>query len=311
MSNNKPQTIQIFLPDGNPTSIKIADLTNRMLTAVLFPRNKLFEVCSRPEINRYGVYFLFGYDDEKAKPICYIGETENCVDRIKMHNKGKDFWTHAIVISSKSNTFTKSHVKYLEYLCIENANKIGRYDTENSTAPSRAHVSESLEADLQDNFETIKILLATLGYPIFEEIVKRSNINNEENRNEKENKSNEILYCKGKNAKAEGKMVDDGFVVFKNSTSNIEETITAGNWVTGTRKKLLESKILKIENSVYIFTEDYLFGSPSTAAAAVLGRRANGWTEWKNKEGVTIDKLYRQDVDESNTGRTENVNSEV
>jgi hypothetical protein len=69
----RPQTIQIFLPDGNPTNIKIADLTNRMMTTVLFPRNKLVEVGVRDEVKKYGVYFLFGYSDEKAKPICYIG----------------------------------------------------------------------------------------------------------------------------------------------------------------------------------------------------------------------------------------------
>ena len=67
MTSPKPQTIQIFLPDGNPTSIKIADLTNRMITAILFPRNKLIEVGSRTEVRKYGVYFLFGYNDEKSE----------------------------------------------------------------------------------------------------------------------------------------------------------------------------------------------------------------------------------------------------
>ena len=43
-----------------------------------------------------------------------------------------------------------------------------------------------------------------------------------------------------------------------------------------------------------------MFGSPSAAAAAVLGRRANGWTEWKDKEGKTIDKLFRNDIENSN-----------
>lgn len=284
MTTNKPQTIQIFLPDGNPTSIKIADLTNRMMTAVLFPRNKIVEVGSRDEVKRYGVYFLFGYNDEKAKPICYIGETEDCFERIKSHNKSKDFWTHAIIITSKSNTFTKSHVKFLEYLCVKYANEIGRYDTENLATPAKPHITESMEADLLDNYETIKILLATLGFPLLEEL-KINTV-----------KKKEILYCKGKDAKAEGDMVDEGFVVFKGSIANKQETVTAGSWVSGNRKKLFDSKILKEDNGVLVFTEDYLFGSPSTAAATVLGRKANGWTEWKNKEGRTIDSLYRSEI---------------
>ncbi|MBK8368898.1 MAG: GIY-YIG nuclease family protein [Bacteroidetes bacterium] len=222
----RPQTIQIFLPDGNPTSIKIADLTNRMMTAVLFPRNKLVEVGVRDEVKKYGVYFLFGYSDEKAKPICYIGETEDCYERIKTHNKNKDFWYHAIVITSKSNTFTKSHVKYLEYLCIKNANEISRFDTENLATPAKPYITESMEADLLDNYDTVKILLATLGYPIFEEIKKSLE------------KKKEILFCKGKDASAEGDMVDDGFVVFKGSVANREESNTAGTWSCGMRKKI-------------------------------------------------------------------------
>lgn len=282
----RPQTIQIFLPDGNPTSIKIADLTNRMIVAVLIPRNKLIDCGIRPEVRKYGIYFLFGVNEDKAKPICYIGETEDCFERIKTHNKGKDFWNYAVVISSKSNTFTKSHVKYLEYLCIKAANEIGRYDTDNLSTPAKPYITESMEADLLDNFETVKILLSTLGYPIFEEIRKSV-------------KQKEILYCKGKDAKGEGEMIDDGFVVLKGSKATKEETKTAGSWVTGMRKKLVDDKILAQEDGVLVFMEDFIFGSPSAAAGAILGRRANGWTEWKNKEGKTIAQIYRIDIAET------------
>ncbi|HEY1039422.1 MAG TPA: GIY-YIG nuclease family protein, partial [Bacteroidia bacterium] len=94
---DRPQTIQIFLPDGNPTSVKIADLTNRMIIATLVPRKKLSDVSSRQEVKKYGIYFLFGINEEKAKPIAYIGETDNCFTRLNTHNREKDFWTHAVV----------------------------------------------------------------------------------------------------------------------------------------------------------------------------------------------------------------------
>ena len=54
----RPQTIQIFLPDGNPSSIKIADLTNRLIFATLIPRKKLIESGERNEIRKYGMYFF-------------------------------------------------------------------------------------------------------------------------------------------------------------------------------------------------------------------------------------------------------------
>ncbi len=280
----RPQTIQIFLPDGNPTSIKIADLTNRMIVAVLIPRNKLTDCGVRPEVRKYGIYFLFGINEDKAKPIGYIGETEDCFERLKTHNKSKDFWNYAIVITSKSNTFTKSPVKFLEHICIKTANEIGRYDTDNLAIPSKPYITESMEADLLDNFDTIKVLLSTLGFPIFEEIRKSSA------------RKRDILYCKGKDATAQGEMTDDGFVVLKGSKANKDETKTVGNWIAGLRKRLFDDKIIYQENGVFVFAEDFIFRSPSAAAAAILGRSANGWTEWKDKNGKTIDEIYRIDT---------------
>jgi len=278
---NKPQTIQIFLPDGSPTSIREAEITNRLIKAILFPRNKLEEVSKREMVHYTGVYFLFGTDEDGSKPIVYIGEGEDCFKRIQEHNRKKDFWTYCIVVTTKTNEYTKTDVKYLEHYCLGQAEKVGRFRTENGKDSQRPSVPETREHDLLDNFETIKILLATLGYPLFEDLRKTKS-------------DKETLYCKGKEASAQGDMVDDGFIVYKDSKANKEETVTAGIWVTGHRKKLIDSKILVEEGGVLVFKEDYIFGSPSTAAATVLGRRANGWTEWKNKEGVTIDELYRK-----------------
>ena len=38
---NIGKTIQIFLPDGNPRSVKIAEITSRTVQAILIPRSKL------------------------------------------------------------------------------------------------------------------------------------------------------------------------------------------------------------------------------------------------------------------------------
>ena len=39
----------------------------------------------------------------------------------------------------------------------------GRYRVDNTNAPSRPRVSEPVEADLEDNLDTIKVLVSTLG----------------------------------------------------------------------------------------------------------------------------------------------------
>ena len=60
------------------------------------------------------------------------------------------------------------------------------------------------------------------------------------------------------------------------------------------RDELIASGLLKKEKDHYLLQDNKVFSSVSTAAAIVLGRRANGWTEWKNKDGKTLDELERK-----------------
>ena len=57
---------------------------------------------------------------------------------------------------------------------------------------------------------------------------------------------------------------------------------------------MIVSGLLKKQGDHYILQENKLFASVSSAAAIVLGRRANGWLEWKNSEGKTLDELERK-----------------
>ena len=61
------------------------------------------------------------------------------------------------------------------------------------------------------------------------------------------------------------------------------------------RKELLEKGVLTDhdENS-YIFTQDYIFQSPSAACGAIIARSCNGWTGWKDKEGKTLEENKRK-----------------
>jgi hypothetical protein len=281
MTKPKPKTIQIFLPDGNPRGIKIAEITSRTVQAILIPRPSLEDAAKRVEVQGVAVYFLIGASDETNKPVLYIGEAESCIARLRQHNKSKDFWTVALVVSSKTQFFTKSHVKYLEWYCYETAKQANRYILENSQAPSKPFISESLEADLLDNFETAKILISTLGYPFFDII-------------EKPKQKKDILICKGKDALAQGEYSEEGLVVFAGSKANIDEAKSVQQWITETRRKLVKQGVMKLDGNVYTFTSNHPFSSPSGAAGVVLGRTANGWIEWKYQDGRTLNEVKRQ-----------------
>lgn len=278
----RPQTIQIFLPDGSPRGIKIAELTNRVVKAILIPRNQLDNAGKRKEVGDVGCYFLFGEDENSAKPMVYIGEAENCLKRLKKHNREKEFWTHAVVFVSRIGAFTKAHAKYMEHLGLKKAKEVNRYNLFNPNNSAKPFVTESMEADLLDSFETVTVLLSTLGYPIFDSISKKAVA------------KKELFFINAKGIKAEGDLIDDGFVVFKDSEATIKATPSCHQFIINARQQLVKDNILMEQNGKYIFKEDHVFSSPSTAAGVVQGRAANGWVDWKDKNGKTLNELKRQ-----------------
>ncbi len=61
------------------------------------------------------------------------------------------------------------------------------------------------------------------------------------------------------------------------------------------RQRLIERGVLQSDGQdALVFTKDHLFKAPSGGAIALMGRNANGWTEWKNAEGLTLHQLLRE-----------------
>src|SRR5690625_3788073 len=202
---NKGRTIQIFLPFGSPRGIKIAEITNRTVQAIYIPRNELNKAGERSEAEGVGVYYLFGQNEENSKPEVYVGETENCLVRLKKHNRTKDFWDTAIVFvtNNAQNQFTKTDIKFLERLSYDKAKTISRFKL-NQTVPQASFVPEWRQVDLYDIFETMKILLSTLGYPVFDEIRKSA-----------ESDTENIFYYEGKGIKAKSEYMKTDLLSLK------------------------------------------------------------------------------------------------
>lgn len=281
MSNPIGKTIQIFLPDGNPRGVKIAEFTSRTVQTVLVPRAQLEFACTRKELSKVGLYFLFGESVAGNQSQLYIGEAEDCAIRLKQQNKQKDWWTVAIVCVSKTEEFTKSHVKYLEWYCHQESIDAGRFKADNSSVPTKSHVSESVQADLMDHFDTIRILTATLGYPLFDKIPKPQ--------------KQELLTCRGKKAIATGEYTEDGLIVFAGSTANRSFAQASHKHFAAIRDQMFkDGEFEVIDAETFRLTRDRIFPSPSQAAAVMLGRNANGWIEWKYPDGLTLDEVKRK-----------------
>lgn len=271
------KTIKIFLIDGDPNGRMSCELSNWSGKAYKIPRIKIKDCTDREDLISTGVYLLFGKDDD-GKDQVYIGEAESILKRLNQQLTSKDFWNEAIVFISKDENLNKAHIKYLENRLHDIAKAANRYKLDNSIIPTQSSISESDRAEMEEFIEYIKMLVNTLGHKVFDE-----------KREFKPMQKQEAFFIKAaRGAEGQGEPTSDGFVVFKGSKAAGSTVISmTSNFVT-LRQKLIGEGVLVHKGEYLEFPEDYIFSSPSTAASIVLGRNANGLTEWKQKGGRTL-----------------------
>ena len=271
------KTIKIFLIDGEPNGRMTCELSNWSGKAYKIPRIKVKDCIDRNDLVSTGVYLLLGKDEE-GKELVYIGEAESILKRLNQNLNQKNFWNEAIVFISKDENLNKAHVKYLENRLHNIAHSAKRYKVENSIIPTQSSISESDRAEMEEFVENIKMLVNTLGHKVFDE-----------KRDFKPKQKVEIFAIKAaRGADGQGEPTSDGFVVLKGSkaASTIVNSMTPS--FVKLRQKLIDEGVLVNKIEYFEFSDDYIFSSPSTAAVMVMGRNANGLSEWKLKDGKTL-----------------------
>lgn len=223
---------------------------------------------------------LFG-KDESGNDQVYLGEAEEILKRLNQHLIQKDFWNEAIVFVSKDDNLNKAHIKYVENRLYQIAKSMGRYRVDNLSVPTQSAISEPDRAEMEEFIANIRLLVNTLGHKLFEE--KR------ETGIKKKVDVFTIRAAKGtRGADAQGIQSTEGFVVFKGSMAASETVPSTSDQTLKLRQTLFDRGILTKAHDSLEFTEDYIFSSPSTAAAVVMGRPANGTIEWKLSDGTTL-----------------------
>lgn len=270
------KTIQMYIFDGNANGRIMCELSNWNGRVYKISRSEISEFAKRTDSENTGVYFLFGKDDENNDTI-YIGEAEKMLTRLRQHLKDVNYWNDCITVISKDNLLNKAHVKYLENKFYLMAQESGRAIIVNSTIPTCSSISEYDEAMLEEFMSNTKLLVNTLGYKVFDNLEETSVKQNQ----------NELIFqiSAARGAQASGMIVADGFAVLKGSTIATTTTPSMFDSMQKLRNKLLTEKIID-EN--FKFTKDYIFSSPSLAASIVMGRSANGRTEWKTSDHKSI-----------------------
>lgn len=277
------KTIKLFLIDGDTNGRLTCELSNWTGKAYKIPRNSI-KICSdRPELQTTGVYMLLNKSaDLSEKGQLYIGEAEDIFKRLTQHVKEKDFWNEAIVFISKDENLNKAHIKYLENRLHEIAITANRYELINSQKPTQSSISESDKAEMEEFLSNILTLISTLGYNAFEQI-------RQVDTKEQIDKAEDLFYISAvRGANGIGKTTSEGFVVFENSQVADPITNSYPKTMQKLRETLISEGVIVKEQDKMILKRDYLFSSSSSAAMIIMGRSANGLTEWKMKSGKTL-----------------------
>ncbi|MCV7401287.1 GIY-YIG nuclease family protein [Mycobacterium fragae] len=284
----RAQTIQIYLPSGDPAGLRVASLTTRTVRVFEVPRSLLAEFLKRPEAGQVGVYYLFGSNDDEM-PQCYIGQSGNVGGRLKQHTGQKDFWTRAMVAVSLTNEWTATHAAYLEWLSVARATTAGRYVLINSNQASNPFTPEPLEADCQEFIDTVAVLLATLGAPVLESV--KAGSPQALGQTSSAAGDSEMLFFRETGCNAKGYLTSEGLLVLAGSRGRPGLMPSAPARIGKQRDMLEGDEVITMSDQELVFQKDHLFSSPSAAGCVLIGRKTNGRNHWRNAKGLSINDL--------------------
>lgn len=301
-----PKTVTMFVIDGTPAGRIKCTMSNWHGQVYLIPRTELSRSASRPELQHAGVYILVGNDPETDNEQAYVGQAgvrqngNGVLDRINFHKKSsdKDYFTHAVVITTADNSFGPTEISHLEHAFYQLAVSADRVVVVNERVPSPGNVTEEKQSELDEFIEYALIAIGTLGYRIFDkpdtqigqQPESRSNSSTTSHSTDNTLSQEPLLYLRASSAVGTGRQTPDGFVVFAESRVRDDMTRTVPESTKLARKKYAD----RIEDG--ILTSDIVFTSPSAAAQFLMGSSASGNRHWTTADGVTLGDLEREEA---------------
>jgi hypothetical protein len=272
-------SVKIFLPDGDPTGLKVIEKSNWTGTGLVIPRAIFAQAKLRSELDRAGVYLLVGEPERGPLPKVYVGEGDPVRPRLEQHGRAKDFWTHAVIFTSKDQNLNKAHVQRLESRLVELAMEAKRCVLDNGNVPQPPSLSEADTADVEAFLDDMRLCLPTLGYPFFEQTPRAPVADTE------------TLLLKARGVEGRGIWTPQGFVVYSGSQAAKDETGSCHAYLRDTRAELVRQGVFRDAGPLYELTQNYTFASPSTAAGVLVGRNMNGREAWKTVSGRTLKSI--------------------
>ena len=269
--------LETIYHNGQPDGIRSIRRNLSTMTVYVIPRPLLAEAKTISGINRPGIYYLINENDDNKIAQIYVGQTRNGILRLDDHNRSKDFWNKAIMFLADNKTFSLDMISGLEKFAIIKAQESKRYKVENTVVP-KYEIDEYDMASVEGIYDEIQFIMGTQGY-------KMDNV--------KSSTSSDIFHTTRNGISALGIYDGEKFQVLEGSQININKPVHLARY-NKQRAELLASGEISQVDGKYFLNITIEFNTPSGASDFVLGGSTNGWVEWKNSEGKTLNEIFRK-----------------
>lgn len=270
--------LETIYHNGQPDGVRSIRRHLSTMTTYVVPRPLLSEAKKLSGINRPGIYYLISENDDNKIAQIYVGQTRNGVARLDDHNRSKDFLNKAIMFLADNKTFSLDMISGLEVYAINKAHDSNRYKVENSVNPK--HEIDEYDLPLiEEIYEEIQFIMATQGYKMDNSKSTLNEVN--------------TLHTTRNGTLAFGVYDGENFEVLEGSEVDMSRKCHSAVMEKQRKTASANGDIVCVDGK-YKLTVSVSFTSPSSAAMFVLGGSSNGWVEWKDKDGKTLDELYRK-----------------
>ena len=271
----RSKRLEITFHNGEPEGIRIYMRHLSTIKAFVIPRLYLAEAKKLTGVDNPGVYFLIN-DETGSLSKIYIGQTRNGISRLDDHNSKKDFWNKAILFLADSQHFTLNIISGLEKYAIQKAIDANRYQVDNKAVP-KYQISEYDLPQVEEIYEEIEFIMGTLGFRM----------------NDSSTQSNQQIFTTSRRGVvAKGVYSGESFDVLPGSEIDINRAVNIESYNAKRQECLRDGTITETDGKYYL-NKIISFRTPSGASDFVLGGSTNGWVEWKDANGKTLDSIFR------------------
>ena len=313
-----------FLTDTAPLkdSALLMQSDQLNISVLMLPRSQLDAVISNDlitDLPQRGVYVLYGMQH------VYVGKTNQGLERIKQHDRSKDFWQVALLFLSAA--FDEEIIAGLEAETIAYMQKHSKFVLENKQQPQHQYAHKQTELNVREWLQQLQNVLGFLGSnPL---AVAQANIAamlakeqlQAGNQGTESAAIKEVSPLSESHVQAEVSasavipaplrdvmFLQIGKITARMSFRGVKQwVVLAGSQLRGAERKeeqaLVKKTIAEAEENhtitlqadgTFVTNVDFTFSSPSAAMAFVYGFGVSALDKWHNEAGVTLRDLLAQ-----------------